>query len=71
MCKIGCAFELLPHNQLARAACVNIYFAFGNCPYMVLVRVSNGNWFLSPWSPGGSFMVQKMAITSLSPSFKG
>ena len=26
---------------------------------------------LSSWSPGGSFMVQKMAIIPLSPSFKG
>ena len=26
---------------------------------------------LNPWSPGGSFMVQKMAITSPIPSFFG
>ena len=26
---------------------------------------------INPWSPSGSFMVQKMAITSPSPAFKG
>ena len=35
-----------------------------------VICIENGG-DLNPWSLGGSFMAQKMAITFPSPSFKG
>ena len=35
------------------------------------MRASNAILNINPWNPGGSFMVQKMAISSPIPVFKG